>query len=72
MAQAETPLMADLPEEWLAASTALTKVGVDYFGPYTVTNLANVQKTIVLSVYLSNCTSSSYRNGTKVENRYFS
>ena len=35
-AQTITPVMADLPEERLDASTAFTNVGVDYFGPFTV------------------------------------
>ena len=35
-AQAIAPVMADLPEERLDASTAFTNVGVDYFGPFTV------------------------------------
>ena len=30
------PVMADLPEEGLEASTAFTNVGVDYFGPFIV------------------------------------
>ena len=35
-AQTITPVMADLPEERLDASTAFTNVGIDYFGPFTV------------------------------------
>ena len=35
-AQTITPVMADLPEERLDASTAFTNVGVDHFGPFTV------------------------------------
>ena len=35
-AQTIAPVMADLPEEWLDASTAFTNVGVDYFGPFIV------------------------------------
>ena len=37
-AQTIAPVMADLPEERLDASTALTNVGIDYFGPFTVKN----------------------------------
>ena len=33
-AQTIAPVMADLPEERLDASTAFTNVGVDYFGPF--------------------------------------
>ena len=33
-AQTIAPVMADLPEERLDASTAFTSVGVDYFGPF--------------------------------------
>ena len=35
-AQTKAPVMADLPEERLVASTAFWNVGVDYFGPFTV------------------------------------
>ena len=35
-AQTTAPVMVDLPEERLEASTNLTNVGVDYFGPFTV------------------------------------
>ena len=35
-AQTKTPVMADLPEERLVASTVFSNVGVDYFGPFTV------------------------------------
>ena len=35
-AQTIAPVMADLPEEWLDASTAFTNVGADYFGPFIV------------------------------------
>ena len=35
-AETITPIMADLPEEWFDASTAVTKFGVDYFGPFIV------------------------------------
>ena len=35
-AQTIAPVMADLPEERLDASTAFTNVGVDYFGPFVV------------------------------------
>ena len=35
-AQTILPVMADLPEERLDASTAFTIVGVDYFGPFVV------------------------------------
>ena len=35
-AQTITPVMADLPEERLDASTAFTNIGVDYFGPFIV------------------------------------
>ena len=35
-AQMIAPVMADLPEERLDASTAFTNVGVDYFGPFIV------------------------------------
>ena len=35
-AQTIAPVMADLPEERLDASTAFTNVGVDYFGPFIV------------------------------------
>ena len=35
-AQTIAPVMADLPEERLDASTAITNVGVDYFGPFIV------------------------------------
>ena len=35
-AQTIAPVMEDLPEERLDASTAFTNVGVDYFGPFNV------------------------------------
>ena len=35
-AQTKAPVMADLPEERLVASTVFANVGVDYFGPFTV------------------------------------
>ena len=35
-AQTKAPVMADLPEERLVASTVFLNVGVDYFGPFTV------------------------------------
>ena len=35
-AQTIAPVMADLPEERLDASTAFTNVGIDYFGPFIV------------------------------------
>ena len=35
-AQTIAPVMADLPEERLDASTAFTNVGLDYFGPFIV------------------------------------
>ena len=35
-AQTKAPVMADLPEERLVASTMFANVGVDYFGPFTV------------------------------------
>ena len=35
-AQTTAPVMADLPEERLDASTAFSNVGVDYFGPFIV------------------------------------
>ena len=35
-AQAMAPVMTDLPEERLVASTVFSNVGVDYFGPFTV------------------------------------
>ena len=35
-AQTIAPVMADLPEKQLDASTAFTNVGVDYFGPFIV------------------------------------
>ena len=35
-AQTKPPVMADLPEERLVASTVFANVGVDYFGPFTV------------------------------------
>ena len=35
-AQTKVPVMADLPEERLVASTVFSNVGVDYFGPITV------------------------------------
>ena len=35
-AQTKAPVMADLPEERLVASTVFSNVGVDYFGPFTV------------------------------------
>ena len=35
-AQTKAPVMADLPEEGLVASTVFTNVGVDYFGPFKV------------------------------------
>ena len=35
-AQTKAPVMADLPEERLVASTVFWNVGVDYFGPFTV------------------------------------
>ena len=35
-AQTIAPVMADLPEERLDASTAFTNVGVDYFAPFIV------------------------------------
>ena len=35
-AQTKAPVMADLPEERLVASTVFSNVGVDYFGPLTV------------------------------------
>ena len=35
-AQTIATAMADLPEEWLKASTTFTNVGVDYFGPFIV------------------------------------
>ena len=34
--QTKAPVMADLPEERLVASTVFANVGVDYFGPFTV------------------------------------
>ena len=37
-AQTIAPVMADLPEERLEASTTFTNVGVDYFGPFLVKN----------------------------------
>ena len=35
-AQTKAPVMADLPEEQLVASTVFSNEGVDYFGPLTV------------------------------------
>ena len=35
-AQTKAPVMANLPEEQLVASTVFSNVGVDYFGPFTV------------------------------------
>ena len=35
-AQTKAPVMADLPEERLLASTVFSNVGVDYFGPFIV------------------------------------
>ena len=35
-AQTKAPVMADLPDERLVASTVFSNVGVDYFGPFTV------------------------------------
>ena len=35
-AQTKAPVMADLREEQLVASTVFSNVGVDYFGPFTV------------------------------------
>ena len=35
-AQTKAPVMADLHEEQLVASTVFSNVGVDYFGPFTV------------------------------------
>ena len=35
-AQTESPLMADLPEERLVASTVFSNVGLDFFGSFTV------------------------------------
>ena len=35
-AQTKAPVMANLPEERLVASTVFSNVGVDYFGPFTV------------------------------------
>ena len=35
-AQTKAPVMADLPEEQLVASTVFSNVGVDYLGPFTV------------------------------------
>ena len=34
--QTKAPVIADLPEERLVASTVFANVGVDYFGPFTV------------------------------------
>ena len=34
--QTKAPVIADLPEERLVASTVFSNVGVDYFGPFTV------------------------------------
>ena len=36
IAQTKAPVMADLPEERLVASTVFSNVGVDYFGPFTI------------------------------------
>ena len=57
------PVMADLPEERLDASTAFTNVGVDYFGNHCE-DWAKKRKAIVLSLYMSNYESGAYRSGT--------
>ena len=54
------PVKADLPEERLDASTAFTKVGVDYFGPYIV-KIGQRIKAMALYLYLSNYESGAYR-----------
>ena len=37
-AQTKAPAMADQPEEQLLASTVFSNVGIEYFGPFTLTN----------------------------------
>ena len=49
-AQLIAPVMADLLEEQLDASTAFTNVAVDYFGLFIVKNGRGNEKTIVLSL----------------------
>ena len=62
------PVMADLPEERLDASTAFTNVAVDYFGPFIV-QIGRRNETMVLSLYLSNYESGAYRSVTQVGHR---
>ena len=64
-AQTIAPLMADLPEEWLEASTDFTNVGVDYFGSFIVKIGCRNEKRWC-SLYLSNYENGAYRSGTQV------
>ena len=65
-AQMIAPVMANLPEEWLDASTSFTKTGVDYYGHFTV-KFSRKNKQRLCSVHMSNCESGAHRSGTQVK-----
>ena len=65
-AQTIIPIMADLPEERLDASTAFTSIGVDYFGAVIVKIGRKNKKRWLLFVHMSNCESGAHRSGTKL------
>ena len=71
-AQTMAPVMADLLEERLDASTAFTNVGVDYFGPLIKKIGRRNEKAMVLSFHMSKYEIGAYRSGTQVGHLYLS
>ena len=65
-AQTKAPVMANLPEERLVASTVFSNVGVDYFGTIHSKDWSKKRKALVLFVHMPYCSCGTYRDCTKI------